>query len=114
MNSGVGEKRNGPERRPQAESKAAPAAEREKDAIYQGDRIVARVLDVEVDLEAKEIRFGEVYKSDDLLLPDECDFQEYKILVQRIDQATKVARESPFKGRILRGVAADIVGYREQ
>ncbi len=114
MNSDTELKQDGPDMPPQPDSEAASAAEREKDAIYQADRIVARVLDVEVDFEAKEIRFGEVYRSDDLLLPDECEFQQYKILVQRIDQATKVARESPFKGRILRRVTADILGYREQ
>jgi len=86
----------------------------EKDAIYQGNRLVARVLDAEVDLEAKEIRFGEVFNSDELMIPDECDFQRYRILIQRIAYATKVDKAEPHKGRILRGVTADILGYREQ
>lgn len=114
MASISGGKRGRPEEETRAGSKAPPRAEREKDAIYQEDRVVARVFGVEVDSEAKEIRFSEVYQSDELLLPDECEFQQYKILVQKIEHATKVARESPQKGRILRGVSAEILGYREQ
>ena len=86
----------------------------EKDALYQNDRLVARVLDAEVDLEAKEIRIGEVFNSDELMIPDECEFQRYRILIQRIAYATKVDKTEPHKRRILRGVTADILGYREQ
>jgi hypothetical protein len=86
----------------------------EQDAIYQGNRLVARVLDAKVDLEAKEIRIGEVFNSDELMIPDECEFQRYRILIQRIAYATKVDKAEPHKGRILRGVTADILGYREQ
>lgn len=86
----------------------------EQDAIYQGNRLVARVLDAEVDLEAKEIRIGEVFNSDELMIPDECEFQRFRILIQRIAYATKVDKAEPHKGRILRGVTADILGYREQ
>ena len=87
---------------------------READAIYQSDRVVARVIEPEVDLEAKEIRFSEIYRSDELLLPEECEFQNYRILIQRIAYATKVEKDAAGKGRILRGVTADVLGYREQ
>ncbi len=90
------------------------AAQREQDALYQSDRIVARVLDAEVDEAAKQVRFGEVFNSDELLLPDECEFQKYKILVQSIAYATKIDTNQLHKGRILRGVTAGILGYREQ
>jgi len=86
----------------------------EQDAIYQGNRLVARVLDAEVDLDAKEVRFDEIFNSDELMIPDECEFQRYRILIQRIAYATKVDKVEPHKGRILRGVTADILGYREQ
>src|SRR5579859_7352666 len=86
----------------------------EQDAIYQGNRLVARVLDADVDLDAKEIRIGEVFNSDELMIPDECEFQRYRILIQRIAYATKVDKAERHKGRILRGVIADILGYREQ
>jgi hypothetical protein len=92
----------------------ASVKEREPDAIYQNNRLVARVLDAEVDTEAKEIRFGEVFNSDELMLPEECEFQKYRILIQRIAYASKVNKEEPHKGRILRGVSADLLGYREQ
>lgn len=91
-----------------------PRVVHEPDAVYQGDKLVARVLDPEVDLEAKEVRFGEIYNSDYLVLPDECEYQQYRILVQRIAYATKIERGAQHKGRILRGVVADILGYREQ
>jgi len=87
---------------------------REQDAIYQNHQIVARVLDPQIDAQAKEIRFSELHNSDLLVLPDECDFQQYRIVVQRIEYASKVNKEEPHKGRILRGVTAEILGYREQ
>ena len=87
---------------------------READAIYQDNRLVARVVDPQIDIEAKNVQFGELFQSDTLMLPDECEFQKYKILVQKIEDATKLDRKTPEKGRILRGVSADIVGYNEQ
>jgi len=90
------------------------AKERESDAIYQNGRLVARVIDAEVATEAKEIRFGEVYNSDELILADECEFGKYRILIQRVAYASKVSKEEPHKGRILRGVVADLLGFREQ
>jgi hypothetical protein len=94
--------------------KAGAPKDREADAIYQNDRLVARVTGAEADLAAKQIRFAEVYNSDELLLPEECEFQKYRMLIQRIADATKVSREEPHKGRILRGVVADLLGHREQ
>ena len=88
--------------------------QREPDGLYQENRLVARVVDPEVDTQAKEIRFAEVYNSDELILPEECEFQKYRILIQRVAYASKVNKEAPHKGRILREVAADLLGYREQ
>ncbi len=92
----------------------APAGPREPDAIYQGGKVVAQVADSEIDLDAKEIRFGEIFQSDLLVLPDECEFRDYRIMVQRIAFATKAEPVAMQKGRVLRGVIADILGYREQ
>ena len=89
-------------------------AGREANAIYQDNRLVAQVVDPQIDIEAKNIQFGELFQSDNLMLPDECEFQKYKILVQKIADATKQDRKAPEKGKILRGVSADIVGYNEQ
>jgi len=87
---------------------------RDQDAIYQRDKIVARVSGLEIDLEAKELRMAEIYNSDEFLIPEECEFRKYRILVQRIAYATKIDRAEIHKGRILKGVTADILGYREQ
>jgi hypothetical protein len=92
----------------------SPAPPREPDAIYQNGRVVARVAGATVDLETGEIRFEELSNSDELILPDECEFEKYTILVQRIAHATKVDHSALHKGRVLREVVAEILGYREQ
>ncbi|HLI30779.1 MAG TPA: hypothetical protein VKV79_06745 [Terriglobia bacterium] len=97
-----------------ATPQAPLTAQRENDAIYQNGRLVGRVLEPEIDGGAKEIRFGEIYNSDNLLLPDECDFQRYRIVVRKVAFASKVEKDSLHKGRILRGVMAEILGFREQ
>jgi hypothetical protein len=99
----------------ETEGKPAPAsANREEDAIYQGGRLVARVLEANVDAESKRIHFDELYNSDYLLLPDECEFRSYRIVVRKIGYATKEEKQSLHKGRILRDVTAEILGYRQQ
>ena len=99
----------------QTTSGAGPAANaKDPHALYQKDRIVARVLEPEVDLSAKEIRMGEIHNSDELMIPEECEFRNYRILIQRIAFASRIDKAEPHKGRILRGVVADILGYLEQ
>jgi hypothetical protein len=94
---------------------AAPG-ERAEDTIYQGNppRQVARVLEPEVDWGTKQIRFSEIYQSDELVLADECEFQKYRVMIQRVEFASRVDKGAPDKGRVLRGVVAEILGYREQ
>jgi hypothetical protein len=99
---------------PATDKSPAVSKSYEQDAIYQGGRVVGKVLDARIDTEAREIHFGEIYNSDELLLPDDCEFREYRILVQRMDFATKEERGAAHKGRVLRGVKAEILGYREQ
>jgi hypothetical protein len=74
---------------------------------------VAKTIEAEVDLEAKEIHFGELYESDPLLLPDECEYQKYRILIRKIAFAASLDKNAPHKGRVLRGVIAEILGHRE-
>jgi len=99
----------------QAPARSAPLIERENDVLYQGDppRGVGRVLGPEVDWGTKQIRFVEIYQSDDLLLPDECEFQKYRMIIQRVEFASRIDKDAPEKGRVLRGVVAEILGYRE-
>jgi len=73
--------------------------------------MVARVVEPEIDEAGKEVRFGQITSSDDLLLPDECEFQKYVLIVRRIAHATK--EKTAKRERTLQGVVAEIVGYRE-
>ena len=115
-----GGKRNGCSMASEPQGRAVPLGERQPDALYQFDRFgqeqraVARVVEPEVDEAAQEVRFGEIYNSDDLLLSDECEFQKYRLLVRKIAYAAKIDREAPHKGRVLRGVTAKLLGHREQ
>lgn len=102
------------ERSTRAEENEADLAPREQNAIYQNGRIVARARDIDVELDAKEIRFGEIFNSEALVIPEEADFREYRILIQRIAFASKIQRGEEHKGRVLRGVIADLLGYRER
>ena len=88
--------------------------ERLPDALYQRGQVVARVFQPEIDLTAKEIRIAELYNSDELLIPDECEFQKYRIQIQRVAYSSRIDKAEPHKGRILRHVSADILGYIEQ
>lgn len=86
---------------------------REPNALYQRGKFAGRALACEVDEVGKEVRFDQIENTDDLLLADEFEFQKYNLIVRKVGYATKVSRESPHKGRILRGVVAEIVSYRE-
>jgi hypothetical protein len=97
-----------------ASAPAEPAVKYEDNAIYQDGKIVARVADPEIRLSSHEIHFGEISDSDLLILPEECEFQKYRVIVQRIEYASRVDKNAPGKGRVLRGVVAEILGYREQ
>ncbi len=90
------------------------SVERQDDAIYQGRKLVARAIDADVNPENREITFRELRNSDYLLLPDECEFRKYRIMIQRVEYASRMDKENPEDGRVLRGVVAEILGYREQ
>ncbi len=93
---------------------AERAVKYEEDAIYQDGNVVARVVGPEVRLNDREIHFAEVNSSDLLMLPEECEFQKYRLIVKRIEYASRIDKKAPEKGRVLRGVVAEILGYREQ
>lgn len=98
---------------PQSAAKVAEPKVRESDALYQNGRIVARVAEPEIDLDGKEIRFAEISNSDELMIPEECEFREFRILIQKIAFATKIQKGEEHKGRVLRGVVAELLGLRE-
>ena len=93
---------------------ASGSGSREQNAIYQKGKLVGRVVEPEVDLEAKEIRFDNVLDSDHLVLADECEFQRYRIMIQKVAFATKEDHRPGRKGRTLAGCTAEILGYIEQ
>ena len=86
----------------------------EEDAIYQEGKIVARAVEAEIRGDAREIHFGEINSSENLILPEECEFQKYRLMIHRIEYASRIDKNAPEKGRVLRGVVAEILGYREQ
>ena len=87
---------------------------KEDNAVYQEGKIVARAEGADVRGDAREIHFAEINNSDELILPEECEFQKYRLIVQRIEYATRIDMNAPHKGRVLRGVVAEILGFREQ
>ncbi len=102
-----------------AAEKRIPLAQREPNAIYQKnrygqERAVGRVADVEVDETGKEILFGEIAESDELLLPEDCEYQKWVIHVRKIASAMTIDKANPHRGRVLKGVTARIVGRIEQ
>ena len=90
------------------------AGTRQANSLYQNGRRVAEVLDARVDAQAREIHFDEVYQSDDLLIPEDCEFGEYRILIQKIAFASRQQAGAAHNGRVLKGVVAEILGYRQQ
>ncbi len=97
-----------------APAPAARTVKYEEDAIYQEGQVVARVVGAEVRRDTREIHFAEINTSDDLNLPEECEFLKYRLMIQRIEYASRIDKNAPEKGRVLRGVVAEILGYREQ
>ena len=93
---------------------AERAVKYEENAIYQDGKVVARVVEPEVHSNNREIHFTEINSSDLLMLPEECEFQKYRLIVKRIEYASRIDKSAPEKGRVLRGVVAEILGDREQ
>jgi len=94
----------------------APAARTgnyQEDAIYQDGKIVARAVGAQVRRDGREISFAEINSSDNLILPEECEFRSYRLMIQRIGYASRLDKNAPDKGRVLREVTAEILGARE-
>lgn len=105
---------NGQEASGKGSAEVPPALTRLDDAIYQNGQLVARAVEAELDLGGREVRFGELFESDRLVLPDECEYQKCIILIQKVAYASRSDRSAPHKGRVLRGVVAEILRHREK
>ena len=90
------------------------AAARQADSLYQNGRRVAGIVDARIDAQAREIHFDEVYQSDNLLIPEDCEFREYRILIQKVSFASRQQAGAADRGRVLKGVTAEILGYLQQ
>ena len=87
---------------------------KESDAIYQNGEKVGQVIGAEMDEANKKFTFAEIHHSDYLLLPEECDYQKFRIQIHDVEYATREGTEAAQKGRILRKLAGEILGYSEQ
>lgn len=88
--------------------------EREENALYQNGELVGRVVGPDIDEANRKIRFQEIHGADWLLIPDECEYQKYRIVIDKVEYATKESQEAVQKGRILRDIEADITSFGEQ
>jgi predicted transposase YdaD len=104
------ESQNVPAAAPKA-SPSLPPEQREKDTLYQKSRVVARVSGVRVDEAGQKLYCDEIHNSDLLVLADECEYEHYRIVIRKVEHAAKSDPTAPHKGRVLRGIEADIVGY---
>jgi len=87
-------------------------ATREQDAIYQNDKIVARLGNGEFKKENKTIYFNQLEYSNELNLDEIFEFQKY--ILQFISYKAMIQLDSSqsHKGRILKGVSCRIIDLR--
>jgi hypothetical protein len=85
---------------------------REKDALYQNGQIVARIINANVRENEAKVFFEEIYKSNDLDLGSEFEFQKYRLRFQSAETLTMINVSSPQKGRIIEKAACEIISER--
>ena len=86
----------------------------EENALYQNGEIVGRAVEPEIDEANRKIRFKQIDGTDKLLIPDECEYQKYRIVIDKVASATKEGAEALQKGRVLREIEADITSFGDQ
>ena len=85
---------------------------REKDALYQNGKIVARIIDAAVRESEAKVFFEEIYKSNELDLGSEFEFQKYRLRFRSAETLTMINTSSPQKGRIITKAVCEIIGER--
>lgn len=85
---------------------------REKDALYQGGRILARVSGAVIDEAKSTVRFDEIYNSNELNLGAEFEFQKWRLRFRSAESVTMVLASAPQKGRIIEKAVCEIAGLR--
>src|SRR5206468_6009012 len=74
---------------------------RDRNALYQGGNLAARVSGVRVDETNKRIEFEEIYESNPLDLGAEFEFQKWRLHFDSADTVTMLNALAPQKGRTL-------------
>ena len=87
-------------------------ATRETDALYQGYKVVARVSGAAVDEAKSEVRFDEIYQSNQLDLGAEFEFQKWRLNFDSAESMTMLTASAPQKGRIIEKAICKIAGMR--
>jgi len=85
---------------------------RDKDALYQGGNLVARVTNPTVDEARSQIRFDEIYQSKALDTGQEFEFRSWRAKIQSVDSLIGLSSAAPEKGQILTKVVCEITGSR--
>jgi hypothetical protein len=85
---------------------------REKDALYQNGKIVARIIDATVRESKAEVFFEEIYKSNELSIDSEFEFQKYRLRLRSAETLNMFNSSSPQKGRIITKAVCEIIGER--
>ena len=87
-------------------------ATRERDGLYQGGRLVSKVTGPTVDEARSEIRFNEIYQSNELNLGAEFEFQKWRLKFRAAESIVMISASAPQKGRIIEKVVCQITGVR--
>ncbi len=85
---------------------------RDRDALYQDGQIVARVRGARVEESESEVRFEKVYKSNDLDLEAEFQFQKWRLRFRSADTLTMLNTAAPQEGRTITKAVCEITGDR--
>lgn len=85
---------------------------REKDALYQNGQIVAHIIDAAVRESEAKVFFEEIYKSNELDLGSEFEFQKYRLRFRSAETLTMLNASSPHKARIITKAECKIIGER--
>lgn len=86
--------------------------EREADAIYQNDKLVAKVSGALVDEANGIVTFDEIYQSNDLNSNEIFEFRKWRLRLKSADALIGLSATAPQKGQIIERAICKIEGTR--
>ncbi|PIQ90629.1 MAG: hypothetical protein COV71_03540 [Candidatus Omnitrophica bacterium CG11_big_fil_rev_8_21_14_0_20_41_12] len=86
--------------------------QREKNAIYQNDSIVARVKNLSFREESNGMYFDQLEYSNSLNIEKEFEFQKYILKIIKIENLINMSSSESHKGRILQQVYCSVIRKR--